>query len=151
MVKLIKQQVTKMIRIPNPNAMTRGKASADTSRLGGTTPNKTSITPISNRCSELPVTAKTRSSNSTPVQEANSVFQRVPLNTIQPVVSGVKPNNRPPTIRSSSHHVPPDLVNTTNISESFIKSIITRWSPKWFDECGKKIILSSQKTCSSKY
>ena len=133
----------------NTSRVTKAKAPADTSRLSGTTPNKTSITPRSNRSSELPATdckaGKTRSSHSTPVQDVNSLFQRVPLKTIQPVVSGLKPNNHPPTIRSSSHHIPPDLVNSTNISEGFIKSIITRWSPKWFDECGKKVVLSSQR------
>ena len=38
--------------------------------------------------------------------------------------------------RQSSHHTGGNLQNTTNVTESFIKSIITRWSPKWFDECG---------------
>ena len=133
----------------------KAKGPADTSRLSGTTPNKTSITPRSNRSSELPLTdckpGKTRSSNSTPVQDVNSLLQRVPLKTIQPIVSGVKPDNHPPTIRSSSHHAPPDMMNSTNISEGFIKSIIARWSPKWFDECGKKIVLSSCHDKCSKY
>ena len=139
----------------NTSRVTKAKGPVDTSRLGGTTPNKTSITPRSNRSSELPATdckaGKTRSSHSTPVQDVNSLFQRVPLKTIQPVVSGVKPNNHPPTIRSFSHHAPPDLVNSTNISEGFIKSIIARWSPKWFDECGKKIVMSSQRDKRSKH
>ena len=76
---------------------------------------------------------------STSTREPNGFFQRAPQTAIQSIdnISRKQSSDSSvPVSRCSSYHAALDLQNRTNITESFVKSVITRWSPKWFDECG---------------
>ena len=83
---------------------------------------------------------KTPNNSSVPVSEPSGIFQRTSLvggiSRKQPTDSSKLPGRLP-----CHHHSAPNLQNTTGISESFIRSIIIRWSPKWFDECGMSMLM----------
>ena len=120
-----------------------GATSANTSSFSM---NKSSTVPQSRntRSNKQPVksenSGKTHSKSSVPVSEPSSIFQRALLVSIQHKAntSGKQSvDSSRQFTHQSSHHTGRNLQNTTNITESFIKSIITRWSPKWFDECGR--------------
>ena len=77
------------------------------------------------------------------------LYSRVPFSSVQTnTTSGPRPTRSPvPLSRSLSlSYQAPDLTHNPQINVNFLKSVITRWSPKWFDESGKKTFVYPRST-----